>query len=57
MKTAMPAATESTNTVATRPVTKVLVTKEDSRKDAIAAEQAISFGVTIDYDGTVHQNK
>lgn len=34
----------------------VLVTKEDSRKDAIAAEQAISFGVTIDYDGTVHQS-
>ncbi|MBO4290137.1 MAG: CapA family protein [Lachnospiraceae bacterium] len=33
----------------------VLVTKEDSRKDAIAAEQAISFGITIDYDGTVHQ--
>ena len=33
----------------------VLVTKEDSRKDAIAAEQALSFGITIDYDGTVRR--
>ena len=35
----------------------VLVTKEDSRKDAIAAEEALSFGVTIDYDGTVRQKE
>lgn len=35
----------------------VLVTKKDSREAAIAAEQALSFGVTIDYDGTVREKQ
>ena len=32
----------------------VLVTKTDSREAAIAKEEELSFGISIDYDGTVH---